>query len=741
MTKLATMRDVAKLAGVSHGTVSNVLNGSSNVTLEKIKRVEDAIRQLGYKPNSMARILKNCKTNPNILFIAPNLSNSLYNSIYSMVRYAASERGIWVDLYLTDDMPYSERAQLTRAQTFGISGAIVITSQPGETELFSKLNREGFRLLFLLREVQGQDYIGFDYRALMLASIRQELAEGRRRIAIITGPREFSSEARCVDGYLSALLEANLQICNDYVVSADNTPESFMRATVGLMNLPEPPEVIYVTDDSCLPGVQQALKILHEDVRQWPRLVILSGQSWPGALPGERTLPLPGNQIGELAISHLVQAFDGELPSGRTNVTIPVRMPPAQNEYHSLAGQGKKIRVLLQSSAQTSPGLIAMVKDFTIKTGIEVEFIEKKYGEVLDTIENSNGEIDVFSTDLVWTPELNACGLVEPLGGYLAADGASTGDFQDNILREYCFYKGNLYAMPYSYTAQILLYRRDLFDSLKNKRQYYEIYKKELRVPQTWQEYNDVARFFTRAYNPESETRYGTTLGGNEYNGAACELLPRIWGMAGGSTDGDWLHPMSDRFREAFKNYVECFKYAQPDALDCWWNEEEQLFASGDAAMMVVFSEHIASLWDRGKNKIAGKIGHSTIPGEYSLLGGWSMAIHSKSRHKQEAYEFVKWSCSGEMAMPNAAMGRILPYKAIRESAELSRSYPWLGDAFNAFEHIGRRYLPSGKDAVNGQMRELERIIGRAVRMAVAGGQSVDDVLQITEKNIKNILK
>ena len=108
-----------------------------------------------------------------------------------------------------------------------------------------------------------------------------------------------------------------------------------------------------------------------------------------------------------------------------------------------------------------------MVKDFTIKTGIEVEFIEKKYGEVLDTIENSNGEIDVFSTDLVWTPELNACGLVEPLEEYLTADGASTGDFQDNILREYCFYKGNLYAMPYSYTAQILLYRRDLFDSEK----------------------------------------------------------------------------------------------------------------------------------------------------------------------------------------------------------------------------------------------------------------------------------
>ena len=55
---MATMRDVAKLAGVSHGTVSNVINGSPGVSLDKIERVQSAMRQLGYKQNTLARIMR-----------------------------------------------------------------------------------------------------------------------------------------------------------------------------------------------------------------------------------------------------------------------------------------------------------------------------------------------------------------------------------------------------------------------------------------------------------------------------------------------------------------------------------------------------------------------------------------------------------------------------------------------------------------------------------------------------------
>ena len=52
---MATMKDVARLAGVSHGTVSNVLNGSKGVSIDKIRKVEEAVKALGYKPNALAR--------------------------------------------------------------------------------------------------------------------------------------------------------------------------------------------------------------------------------------------------------------------------------------------------------------------------------------------------------------------------------------------------------------------------------------------------------------------------------------------------------------------------------------------------------------------------------------------------------------------------------------------------------------------------------------------------------------
>ncbi|MEG2361727.1 MAG: LacI family DNA-binding transcriptional regulator, partial [Christensenella sp.] len=69
---MATMKDVAKLAGVSHGTVSNIINGAKGVSLDKVKRVEKAMKELSYEPNAIARSLKLSKT-MQIDIILPNI--------------------------------------------------------------------------------------------------------------------------------------------------------------------------------------------------------------------------------------------------------------------------------------------------------------------------------------------------------------------------------------------------------------------------------------------------------------------------------------------------------------------------------------------------------------------------------------------------------------------------------------------------------------------------------------------
>ena len=78
---MPTIKDIARLAGVSHGTVSNVLNGRGNVSFEKIKRVQDAARQLGYSPDDRARRLR--QTDDQVIgIILPNLAEAGYTTLF-----------------------------------------------------------------------------------------------------------------------------------------------------------------------------------------------------------------------------------------------------------------------------------------------------------------------------------------------------------------------------------------------------------------------------------------------------------------------------------------------------------------------------------------------------------------------------------------------------------------------------------------------------------------------------------
>ena len=101
---MATLKDIAALAGVSQGTVSNVLNGRGNVSSEKIRLVEAAAAQLGYAVNERAKLLR--KGSSDILaLVIPNIRFREYDDIYTSFRIAAEKSGYTVSLYLTDDSP------------------------------------------------------------------------------------------------------------------------------------------------------------------------------------------------------------------------------------------------------------------------------------------------------------------------------------------------------------------------------------------------------------------------------------------------------------------------------------------------------------------------------------------------------------------------------------------------------------------------------------------------------------
>ena len=98
---MPTIKDVARYAGVSHGTVSNVLKGISSVSLENVRKVEEAIRELGYTPDASARNLKSDVSNI-IGIVLPNITDSFFSQLYSSLNQVLRGQGYETLLYITN---------------------------------------------------------------------------------------------------------------------------------------------------------------------------------------------------------------------------------------------------------------------------------------------------------------------------------------------------------------------------------------------------------------------------------------------------------------------------------------------------------------------------------------------------------------------------------------------------------------------------------------------------------------
>ena len=101
---MPTIKDIARAAGVSHATVSNVLNRKGNVSAQKVKLVLDAAKSMGYRVNEAASTLRSGSAHL-LAVILPDTSDGLYDDLYASLSRAASENGYATLLRLTDNLP------------------------------------------------------------------------------------------------------------------------------------------------------------------------------------------------------------------------------------------------------------------------------------------------------------------------------------------------------------------------------------------------------------------------------------------------------------------------------------------------------------------------------------------------------------------------------------------------------------------------------------------------------------
>ncbi|MDH2328387.1 LacI family DNA-binding transcriptional regulator [Cereibacter sp. SYSU M97828] len=200
---MVTIRDVAKHAGVSVGTVSRVVSKNLTVSSKMRAAVEAAILELGYKPNLIARSLRNAKSNI-IALIVPDIANPHFSQLALHIETVASRFGLMVVVANTHGDVEVERKQIATLSTLTPTGFLIIPAGSNPTG-----NQTGnIRTVAVDRPYGDHPLVSADHYAGGRLAAAHLIGLGHRRIAYLSGPEELSVAHNRKEGFLSVFDEA-----------------------------------------------------------------------------------------------------------------------------------------------------------------------------------------------------------------------------------------------------------------------------------------------------------------------------------------------------------------------------------------------------------------------------------------------------------------------------------------------------------------------------------------------------
>ena len=273
---------------------------------------------------------------------------------------------------------------------------------------------------------------------------------------------------------------------------------------------------------------------------------------------------------------------------------------------------------------------------------------------------------------------------------------------------------GKYIVLPHVADIHLLAYRTDLFGDPSEKARFKAKYGYNLKVPETYKEFLDVAKFFTRATKGDGTIDlFGTTVLGKNLPSTVGDITTYIHGFG-----GDWINknyrPVinSSESVGGIQYYYDLFakeKVTPPGANTYTWDDEAADFQNGKLAMMLVWPGLISALENPSASKVAGKIGYAVVPGKAPTLGGWCLAIPARAKHPEASFLFIKWLTSAEIALKraqatgfctatqalftNSIMNQKLNYlKAFEASVPYGLGWPQIGE-FTSVWQIGAEEL------------------------------------------------
>lgn len=322
----ARMADVAKRAAVSVTTVSHVLNDTRRVNDGTRRRVLQAVAELGYQPNMLARSLKTQRTFT-IGLLLSDIQNPFFTTVVRGVEDVALKRGYHVFLCNTDEDPAREDEYLHELAKKRVDGLIVASAAPRDSS--RQLSSQDLPIVLMDREISGvdADAIRVDNREGMRLIAKHLVSLGHRRIGLISGPLDKVSGLERYEGLRDALAALGLELEKSLVWFGDFKLESGRDAARRLAERAERPTALVVANNQMTLGALLGIGELGLRIPHHLSVVGFDDMEWaPLVNPPLTTVAQPAYELGVGAVRMLLDRIEGETGGGSRHVFLEPRL-------------------------------------------------------------------------------------------------------------------------------------------------------------------------------------------------------------------------------------------------------------------------------------------------------------------------------------------------------------------------------------------------------------------------------
>lgn len=306
--KKITIADVAKHSNVSKSTVSQYLNGRFDYMGDETKlRIEQAIEVLDFRPNILARSLRQ-KSTSTIGVIVANILHSFSTQVIRAIEDTCNKDDYHVIVCNADDDPEKEKRYIEMLRAKQVDG-IIIFPTGGNIELYQEMSRVKFPLVFVDRKVNDVQVpsIVLDNELASRMAVQHFIDKGYRRIGMMTTTiiRNLSPRIERISGYKYTLEENGIPIVDEYIKSTEL--KHLQSGLEEMLSLEKPPQAILAGNDLALVEILKYVKQNHLKVPSDLALIGIDETSFASFYnPGLTTIAQPTIEMGEKAAGLLL---------------------------------------------------------------------------------------------------------------------------------------------------------------------------------------------------------------------------------------------------------------------------------------------------------------------------------------------------------------------------------------------------------------------------------------------------